>query len=135
MYNFFKKRTTSCRRLFIRVFALIGLCLFSTTSFFGCSKDKCKDVTCQNGGACVDGTCNCVNGYTGANCETPPNPANYTKCRITKVVVKNFDMWSNTKVDLSINLKLGEQMLLYQKIQCGMRRPAKVRSPFTSRLR
>jgi len=36
-------------------------------------KDPCKDVACLNGGACVDGTCVCANGYTGANCDTAPD--------------------------------------------------------------
>ena len=35
-----------------------------------CNKDKCKDVTCQNGGTCSGGTCTCLVGYEGTNCET-----------------------------------------------------------------
>src|SRR5688572_7935721 len=34
----------------------------------GC--DKCKDVSCSNGGTCEDGTCNCLTGFSGENCET-----------------------------------------------------------------
>lgn len=49
------------------IFALMAVTTFSLAS---CKKDKCKDKTCQNGGACVDGTCNCAAGYTGENCET-----------------------------------------------------------------
>jgi hypothetical protein len=33
-------------------------------------EDLCKGVTCQNGGTCADGDCNCVAGYEGTNCET-----------------------------------------------------------------
>lgn len=32
--------------------------------------DKCSDVTCQNGGICNEGDCECLSGYTGTNCET-----------------------------------------------------------------
>ena len=35
-----------------------------------CNKDKCKDVTCQNGGVCDGGNCTCLIGYEGTNCET-----------------------------------------------------------------
>ena len=36
--------------------------------------DDCKPSPCENGGTCTDGvnsyTCECVDGYTGVNCET-----------------------------------------------------------------
>lgn len=31
--------------------------------------DGCEDTTCQNGGICVEGDCQCPDGYTGPNCE------------------------------------------------------------------
>ncbi len=34
--------------------------------------DKCRDVTCQNGGTCYDGECDCPTGYSGTNCEIEP---------------------------------------------------------------
>lgn len=34
-------------------------------------KDECKEVICQNGGACVDGACACPQGFTGDYCEIP----------------------------------------------------------------
>jgi hypothetical protein len=34
-----------------------------------CKKDPCKAVTCQNGGACIEGTCDCIFPYEGAFCE------------------------------------------------------------------
>lgn len=36
----------------------------------GCKKDPCKDVSCLNGGVCVDGSCQCELGFEGPNCET-----------------------------------------------------------------
>ncbi|XP_057313086.1 SCO-spondin-like isoform X2 [Hydractinia symbiolongicarpus] len=32
--------------------------------------DPCASVTCQNNGTCNAGTCSCVRGFIGANCET-----------------------------------------------------------------
>ena len=41
--------------------------------FLTVDTDDCVGVTCQNGGACVDGvnsyTCSCVDGYEGTHCE------------------------------------------------------------------
>jgi len=45
------------------VILLISLGLFS-------SCDKCKDISCENGGDCEDGECICGDWYTGDNCET-----------------------------------------------------------------
>src|SRR5205809_189486 len=47
------------------------LFLIAASFFFqSCKKDKCKDQYCLNGGACLDGTCQCPTGYSGAHCET-----------------------------------------------------------------
>jgi len=35
--------------------------------------DPCKDVTCQNGGVCDEGTCICATGYEGTDCATAMN--------------------------------------------------------------
>lgn len=49
---------------------------FNNVSFFIYSSDidDCINVTCKNGGSCIDGinnfTCSCVKGYTGDWCET-----------------------------------------------------------------
>ena len=44
---------------------------FALTTYTSCTKkDKCEDVTCQNGGSCVNGSCNCPEGWEGNNCQT-----------------------------------------------------------------
>jgi len=44
---------------------LLILSLFLIT---GC-KDACEDIDCGTNGTCIDGTCECEAGYSGANCE------------------------------------------------------------------
>lgn len=44
-------------------------------------KDLCEGVSCVNGGNCLNGNCNCVNGYTGTNCEIAPNPCANVTCQ------------------------------------------------------
>ncbi|MCX7607392.1 MAG: hypothetical protein N2170_09045 [Bacteroidia bacterium] len=46
-----------------------GVLLTLLLSTLGCKKDPCKDVTCQNGGTCVDGKCNCSLPWEGTKCE------------------------------------------------------------------
>ncbi len=56
-----------------RLIALSALVtVASATAIFStsCSKDECKDVTCQNGGVCSGGNCTCPVGYEGSRCET-----------------------------------------------------------------
>ncbi len=47
--------------------ALLFAAFVTTTTMNSCT-DKCKDVEC-NTGVCVDGTCECPDGYEGTNCE------------------------------------------------------------------
>jgi hypothetical protein len=55
------------------IMTLMTVASFATiTTITSCNKeeDACKNVTCQNSGTCVDGTCDCTVGYEGTNCET-----------------------------------------------------------------
>jgi len=47
------------------------LTLIAAISFSGCVDNKCllRSNTCQNGGECEDGICNCPPGYSGEDCE------------------------------------------------------------------
>lgn len=47
-----------------KLFVALSLLVF----FAGCNKDPCKGVTCQHGGICTEGTCNCPENYEGTNC-------------------------------------------------------------------
>lgn len=49
--------------------ALLTIGAFTAITYTACNKDECKDVVCENGGTCVNGTCECPIGYEGANCE------------------------------------------------------------------
>lgn len=37
--------------------------------FSSCLPDRCRDTVCNNGGACVQEQCSCMNGYEGATCD------------------------------------------------------------------
>ncbi|OSZ79323.1 hypothetical protein CAP35_14010 [Chitinophagaceae bacterium IBVUCB1] len=55
---------------YVALSTLLTIGAFSAITYTSCNKDECKDVVCQNGGTCVDGTCTCTTGYEGTNCET-----------------------------------------------------------------
>lgn len=67
------------RRL-IFISAISVSMVFGTVLYTGCTKpeDACENVSCNNGGTCINGTCNCPSEYTGAYCETRKCEANET---------------------------------------------------------
>ena len=44
------------------------LLIYLSFSLLAC-KDPCKDIVCNNGGDCLNGTCYCPTGYSGTHCE------------------------------------------------------------------
>ena len=56
------------KSILIAGFLTVGT--FATSVFTSCNPDACKDVVCNNGGTCTDGTCSCVAGFEGTNCDT-----------------------------------------------------------------
>ena len=50
---------------------IITLLAFTAVLYSSCTKNKCANTTCQNGGSCSDGFCTCPRGYSGDHCEIP----------------------------------------------------------------
>lgn len=63
---------------FLRTFALALVLMSSAMYFQSCGDTTCDTVTCQNGGDCKDGVCECPEGFTGEFCECPVCPDNST---------------------------------------------------------
>jgi hypothetical protein len=69
---------------------LLIICLVLAWSLSGCRPDPCETVVCQNGGTCVDGSCQCTPGFRGPSCEffeqiqlTGTYSVAYTGCFVT----------------------------------------------------
>lgn len=56
------------------------------------TNDPCAGINCQNGGVCVNGDCNCPDGYTGTFCQTQLPTQTMT---ITAIRVENFQSTDN----------------------------------------
>jgi len=63
---------------------LATLLLISLTS---CNEITCENTLCENGGICIDGTCDCPDGFIGTCCRERTTP---DKMRITSVAITRF---------------------------------------------
>jgi len=54
----------------LKFFILISFLIGTVIIFSSCEADPCDGVVCQNNAPCVDGVCNCPDGYQGTFCET-----------------------------------------------------------------
>ncbi|MEO0899629.1 MAG: hypothetical protein AAFY71_24680 [Bacteroidota bacterium] len=61
----------------------IFLCLLS-----GCG-GPCSNVTCYNGGYCIDGDCDCQPGYGGDDCSDLLNPTGF---RVNQIILRSFPL-------------------------------------------
>jgi len=61
--------------------------LAAVASIFFSACEPCGKNGCENGGTCVDGTCECPVGYHGEHCELQSEPIN---AMITHIDVVNF---------------------------------------------
>lgn len=59
----------------LKSFSTVKSILLAIITAGSCTLDPCENKLCLNGGFCEDGTCVCVNGYSGSNCQNePPTP-------------------------------------------------------------
>ena len=68
------------------------LTLFALAAFSSCQKpppDPCEGITCANDGVCINGTCDCPTGYSGATCQTQLTPISMT---VTKIVIDKYPL-------------------------------------------
>jgi hypothetical protein len=106
--------------------SLATISAFTAVVYTSCNRDKCKTITCANGGVCNNGACICPSGYEGTNCEKVSREkflGNWTvfekgsatlaaqypvsiepTTEITDVVIKNFYNYFQTPIKASVSV-------------------------------
>src|SRR5258706_7386426 len=67
---------------FLYIVATLNLACFTS-----CNERSCENTMCENGGVCIDGTCNCPDGFMGKYCHERTTP---DVMRITSLAVTRF---------------------------------------------
>lgn len=70
--------SSKCKILIVSLFALL---------FSSCEIDPCANTNCENGGYCIEGTCNCPVGYSGKFCQDKLVPIWFN---ISKIEIISF---------------------------------------------
>lgn len=69
-------------------FLLLAFLSMNTLFYSSCGKDDpCDLITCLNGGVCINGECDCPEGYEGPDCSNIQTPTNI---RILNIKVTRF---------------------------------------------
>ncbi|RYD58331.1 MAG: hypothetical protein EOP56_05275 [Sphingobacteriales bacterium] len=62
----------------VLITVFLALFSFLSVGYMACKKDNaitsndpCAQMTCKNGGVCFKGSCTCIAGFDGKNCEIP----------------------------------------------------------------
>jgi hypothetical protein len=66
---------------------LLTILSFSVTSRKDKQEELCEGVICENGGECINGDCDCPEGYTGPSCGTQITPS---RIRIKNILVTKY---------------------------------------------
>ena len=79
-----------------RILQLLGVAAIATLGMTSCDTDACQDVTCNNGGICVDGDCVCATGYEGADCSTLVRTAFIGSVNVNETCSQSTDSYAVT---------------------------------------
>lgn len=80
-------------------FVILSFLIFNLSS---CS-DPCDNVVCNNGGVCIDGTCDCELGFEGADCSisSTPNSIRLDKIRVLQYPSYNSQLNEPWDIDIA----------------------------------
>lgn len=60
--------------------SIIGSYFLILSMLFTCKGDPCEEIECQNGGICLEGTCQCPEGFIGPECNIVLDPCIIKAC-------------------------------------------------------
>lgn len=68
-----------------------------------CRKDACETTTCYNNGVCIDGSCDCPDGYSGEQCQNHDAANGNTSSSSTNNTNNSTDNNTNNSTDSNTN--------------------------------